>query len=113
MIAKHYDSLDGLRALACIGIIMMHVQCNITIKPSENFLTTNIISFCGNLVLLFMMVSAFSLCCGYFERFRNGNICIEDFFVSMEKNREKSYIPRPVIHSHTADMQAIIAIPTY
>lgn len=77
---KRYDSLDGLRALACIGIILMHVQSNLAIKPSENFLTTNIIGFCGNLVLLFMMVSAFSLCCGYFDKFRNGSICIEDFY---------------------------------
>lgn len=80
MTTKRYDSLDGLRALACIGIILMHVQSNITVKPSENFLTTNIIGFCGNLVLLFMMVSAFSLCCGYFDKFRNGSICIEDFY---------------------------------
>ena len=36
MITKRYDSLDGLRALACIGIIMMHVQCNIT-KLSQVF----------------------------------------------------------------------------
>jgi|GEM_PF-3430148 len=42
MTTKRYDSLDGLRALACIGIILMHVQSNITVKPSENFLTTNI-----------------------------------------------------------------------
>ena len=80
MTSKRYDSLDGLRALACIGIILMHVQSNIAVKPSENFLTTNIIGFCGNLVLLFMMVSSFSLCCGYFEKFRSGNICIDDFY---------------------------------
>lgn len=80
MSTKRYDSLDGLRALACIGIILMHVQSNIAIKPSENFITSNIIGFCGNLVLLFMMVSAFSLCCGYFEKIRNGTIILENFY---------------------------------
>lgn len=33
-------------------------------------LTSNVISFTGDFVLMFMMVSAFSMCCGYFERFR-------------------------------------------
>lgn len=25
---NHYNSIDGLRALSCLGIIMMHIQAN-------------------------------------------------------------------------------------
>ena len=77
---ERYDALDGLRALACIGIVLMHVKTNIAVKPTESFLMNNIIDFTGNFVLLFMMVSAFSLCCGYYERFHNGTINIADFY---------------------------------
>ena len=49
-IKERYDSLDGLRAFACIGIVLMHVKANIDIKPTGNFLINNIISFTGNFV---------------------------------------------------------------
>lgn len=25
---NHYNSIDGLRALSCLGIVMMHIQAN-------------------------------------------------------------------------------------
>lgn len=75
-----YDALDGLRALACIGIVLMHVLENIVIKPSDCFLTTNVISFAGDFVLLFMMVSAFGLCCGYYNKFREGTFKPDVFY---------------------------------
>jgi len=61
---ERYDSLDGLRALACVGIVLMHIMANIAVKPTESWLTTNVIGYTGNFVLLFMMVSAFSMSCG-------------------------------------------------
>lgn len=27
---KHYKAIDGLRTIACIGIVMMHVRANTT-----------------------------------------------------------------------------------
>ena len=36
---KKYESLDGLRAYAAIGIVIMHVLANIIVKPSSNYLT--------------------------------------------------------------------------
>lgn len=77
---ERYGSLDGLRALACIGIVLMHVKANIPIKPSDSWLMTNVISFTGNFVLLFMMISAFSLSCGYYYKFRDGTIPMERFY---------------------------------
>ena len=66
--SDRYDSLDGLRAYAAIGIVMMHVLANIAVKPSENYLTEVIIPYFTNFTLLFMVVSAFSVCCGYYGR---------------------------------------------
>ena len=41
-IRENYSSLDGLRAYAA-GIVLMHVQTNLMIKPSDNILTCNVI----------------------------------------------------------------------
>lgn len=77
---KRYEAIDGLRAYAAIGIVMMHVLANITVKPSENYLTGTIIPYFTNFTLLFMVVSAFSVCCGYYERMKNGQIRPNDFY---------------------------------
>ena len=77
---ERYGSLDGIRAYAALGIILMHIISNISIKPSENFLTTTIIPFFTDFTLLFMMVSGFSLCCGYYEKMKKGGITPERFY---------------------------------
>lgn len=38
-VRENYSSLDGLRAYAAVGIVLMHVQANLMIKPSDNILT--------------------------------------------------------------------------
>lgn len=78
--SPRYDALDGLRVIACIGIVLMHVKANIAVKPTSSFIVDNVISFTGNFVLMFMMVSAFGLCCGYFNKFRNGTISLDSFY---------------------------------
>lgn len=75
-----YLSLDGLRAVACVGIMAMHVWMVIAVKPTESFIFSNVISYAANFVLLFMMVSAFSMCCGYLKRFQQGSIILDDFY---------------------------------
>lgn len=42
-IRENYSSLDGLRAYAAVGIVLMHVLANLMIKPSDNILTGNVI----------------------------------------------------------------------
>ena len=58
----------------------MHVLSNITLKPSENYLTLKLIPFFTDFTLLFMIVSGFSLCCGYYERFKKGTITPNSFY---------------------------------
>ena len=47
-VRENYSSLDGLRAYAAIGIVLMHVQANLMIKPSDNVLTCNVIPWFTN-----------------------------------------------------------------
>lgn len=77
---ENYASLNRLRAFAALGIVLMHVQANMAIKPSVNYLTSNIIGNMACLTLLFMMVSAFSMCCGYYDRVRIGAITPQAFY---------------------------------
>lgn len=67
---ERYNSLDGLRTIMCILIVAMHVLTNIGTKPPSNCIIT-IISYAGNFTLLFMIVSAFSMCCGYYTKFKS------------------------------------------
>lgn len=77
---KKYESLNGLRALAALGIVLMHVRANIDIDVSGNFVYNRIIPLMSDFVFLFMMVSAFSLSCGYYERFKSGGVSLNDFY---------------------------------
>lgn len=76
-----YESIDGLRAYAAVGIILMHMR-----SPSNNnynissTVFNTIIPFLTNLVFLFMMISAFGMCCGYYEKYRSGMISISSFY---------------------------------
>lgn len=67
---SRYESFNGLRAIAALGIAMMHYRAFIVVKPSVNFITGNVIPFFTEFVFLFFMVSAFGMCCGYFRRFQ-------------------------------------------
>lgn len=86
---ERYDSLNGLRTIACIGIVLMHIKENLIVKPSENFLTNSLIGYSGNLVYLFMMISAFSMCCGYLKKFQDRSIDIGFFY----KRRYQRVLP--------------------
>lgn len=73
---QHYDSFNGLRGYAAIGILLMHYLANINtetalyLKGSNPLLYGQIIPFLTMFVYMFFSVSAFSMCCGYFEKFK-------------------------------------------
>lgn len=77
---ERYDNLDGLRTIAAIGIILMHVMANVGYEISDNPVTRVIGTF-GNFVQLFFMISAFGMCCGYYERVKNGKITLNAFYL--------------------------------
>lgn len=77
---ENYQSLNGLRAYSAIGIAMMHILANIksgklTVEPINL-----IIESFTNFVFLFFMISAFGMCCGYYDRIKNGSISANDFY---------------------------------
>lgn len=74
-----YDALNGLRAYSSIGIVLMHVLTNGNYALSGFVFEDLIISF-TNLVFLFMTVSGFSLCCGYFHKIVKNQISVNEFY---------------------------------
>ncbi len=85
MHTERYPSFDGLRAYSALGIVMMHVLLNIksfdaAFIENSNWGVRVLLPSFGNLVFLFMMISAFSMCCGYYERFRQRTIDIGEFY---------------------------------
>lgn len=77
---KRYDAIDGLRTIAGIGIVMMHIRANNTYEIS-GFLYDGLIASFTNFVFLFMVISAFGMCCGYLDKMLNNQISLEAFYL--------------------------------
>ena len=77
---ERYYSLDGLRAYAAIGIMMMHIQATIAARPRGGFIYDTLIPSLTHFVYLFLVISAFSLCCGYYDKFKTGTINPNSFY---------------------------------
>lgn len=54
-------------------------------KPEMGFLTSTLIPWFTQLVFLFFMISSFGMCCGYYERMRNGSITPNSFYTKRYK----------------------------
>lgn len=78
---KRYGSLDGLRTIACLGIVMMHMAS----QANNSYLLSGIVfekiipSF-TDFVFLFMVISAFGMCCGYYDKILSGKIDLTKFY---------------------------------
>lgn len=70
--------------IACIGIMMMHLRANNNYEITGYFYNTVIPSF-TNFVFLFMTVSAFGMCCGYYEKVMKQTISLSDFYAKRFK----------------------------
>lgn len=77
--ADRYDGIDGLKAYAIIGIALMHVLANGEYGIG-GFVFERLIPSFTNLVFLFMMVSGFGMCCGYYQKIIDQKISVEDFY---------------------------------
>lgn len=76
---ERFSSIDGLRAFSAIGILMMHVRLESNYEV-EGFLFNKIIPSFTHLTLLFMMISGFCMCCGYYEKIKENQISITEFY---------------------------------
>lgn len=76
---KHYYGIDWLRVMACIGIVMMHIQANNTYHL-PGFIAEKMIPSFTDFTFLFMAISAFGMCVGYYEKVKNGKVNWVDFY---------------------------------
>lgn len=76
---RKYNAVDGLRAISCMGIVAMHIRSNILYDLPSDLFNRIILSF-TDFVFLFMAMSSFGLCCGYYQRFADGSISWENFY---------------------------------
>ena len=74
-----YEGIEGLKAYAIIGIALMHVLANGKYGMG-GFVFERFIPSFTNLVFLFMMVSGFGMCCGYYQKIVDQKISVEDFY---------------------------------
>ena len=81
---KHYGAIDSLRAIAAIGIVMMHMGANNNYEIG-GYIYNKIIPSFTNFVFLFMVISAFGMCCGYYEKILKNEITLEKFYVKRFK----------------------------
>lgn len=77
--ANRYEGIDGLKAYAIIGIALMHVLANGEYELG-GFVFGKLIPNFTNLVFLFMMVSGFGMCCGYYRKIIDRKISMEEFY---------------------------------
>ena len=57
---RHYAAIDGLRAFAAVGIVLMHILDNGKYALT-GFVPEHMIPSLTNLVFLFMIISGFSV----------------------------------------------------
>lgn len=77
--AQRYDSLDGLRTIACFGVILMHIAANNQYGIS-GLLYQKVIPSFTDFVYLFMVLSAFGMCCGYYQKVLSGKLDLVAFY---------------------------------
>ena len=80
-ISRNYFGLDWLRTVSSVGIVMMHMLSNDnnSYEISGVLFETFIPSF-TDLVFLFMAISSFGMCCGYYEKVISGKVNWTDFY---------------------------------
>lgn len=80
----HFNAIDRMKAYACIGIIAMHVLANGNYLIPENwfseFFFKQLIPSFTDFVFLFMIISAFGMCCGYYTKVVRGQLDPVSFY---------------------------------
>lgn len=83
-----FDNLDGLRVLACFGIIATHIRAN-THYHLSGFVWNRAIPSFTWFVYLFLMISGFGMCAGYLDKFSSQKVDLESFY----KRRYQKLLP--------------------
>lgn len=76
---ERYEGINGLKAYSMLGIVMMHVLANGKYKL-HGFVFEEFIPSFAKLVFLFMLVSSFGMCCGYYQKIIDKKISVVEFY---------------------------------
>lgn len=74
---KKYRNIDALRTFGCLAIIAWHVKANTNFNGGY---WQKIIPSFDYLVYLFMIISGFGMCNGYYQKLRNGTYDLNTFY---------------------------------
>lgn len=77
---NRYDGIDCLRTLGCFGIIAMHVRSNADYQI-EGVIYNTIVPSWTWFVYMFLIISGFGICCGYYDKIANRTIDINQFYI--------------------------------
>ena len=80
---NNYSSINGLRTIGALSIVSVHVLKFLYKPPFEGVF--RYLSIGEWAVELFFMISAFAMCCGYYEKIKNNCISFNDFYVKRYK----------------------------
>ena len=86
---KKYRNIDALRSFGCLAIIAWNVKANTNFNGGGGVLTERIIPSFDYLVYLFMIISGFGMCNGYYQKLKDGNYDLNKFY----SRRYKKTVP--------------------
>lgn len=81
--AKKYRNIDALRTFGCLAIIAWHVKANSNFNGG--YWTERVIPSFDYLVYLFMIISGFGMCNGYYQKLKDGNYDLNEFYLRRYK----------------------------
>lgn len=85
---KRIDSVTGLKGIAILMIVLLHTAFNGQ-YCIDGYFYNQVILKLGIFVQLFFMLSAFGMCCGYYEKIKNNSINLNQFY----SKRYKKILP--------------------
>ena len=85
---KTYRNIDALRTFGCLAIIAWHILANSNYEW-RGVIPEKIIPSFNYLVYLFMLISGFGMCNGYYDKVRSENFDVNEFYI----HRYKKNIP--------------------
>lgn len=81
---KTYKNIDALRAFGCLAIIFWHIFANSNYEW-RGIIPERIIPSFDYLVYLFMLISGFGMCNGYYKKVHDGELDVNRFYIRRYK----------------------------
>ena len=76
---RNYNNIDGLRTFGCLAIIAWHVLYNGNFYVGK-YCSERLIPSFNYLVYMFMIISGFGMCNGYYHKFKTGKYDLNKYY---------------------------------